>query len=221
MPSKPCLCVSVFMANFVAFRSTLYNIKKSQKLTPTVYNVPDHQLEELKCFPFREFIHIIVRLSDPKLFLSRSKKKALPLHSPPRRFVRFRELSGRRRREDDSQARPQAWDARPQAPVLRRHRGNRAPCLLGFAPPSSSHSTEPRATRTNGASSSGDPTEFGGSGTTSVLSILLFWGGGSFDCSHCPRWRNCAGTELACSERCNSLSFHYPVEPFIFLCYQL
>jgi hypothetical protein len=74
-----------------------------------------------------------------------SKKKALPLHSPPRRFVRFRELSGRRRREDDSQARPQAWDARPQAPVLRCHRGNRAPCLLGFAPPSSSHSTEPRA----------------------------------------------------------------------------
>jgi hypothetical protein len=145
MPSKPCLCVSVFMANFVAFRSTLYNIKKSQKLTPTVYNVPDHQLEELKCFPFREFIHIIVRLSDPKLFLSRSKKKALPLHSPPRRFVRFRELSGRRRLEDDYQARPQAWDARPQAPVLRRHRGNRAPCLLGFFPPSSSHSAEPRA----------------------------------------------------------------------------
>jgi hypothetical protein len=50
-----------FMTNFVAFRSTLYNIKKSQKLTPTVYNVPDHQLEELKCFPFREFIYITVR----------------------------------------------------------------------------------------------------------------------------------------------------------------
>jgi hypothetical protein len=93
--------------------------------------------------------------------------------------------SSRRRREDAAHA---GAVAGAQAPGSRRrsHRGNWGPYSLGFASTSSSPphygaaSRSATATGTNGACPSGAPAEFGGSGSTRVLPILLFGGGGSF-----------------------------------------